>query len=77
VGSLIGTEKRASYGYMGSPERLRREVAAFQSANAPASGAAKLMADHDEAMAGSNTWTIGPSNSASGKAMLLINPHLP
>lgn len=26
--------------------------------------------------AGSNTWAVGPSRSASGKAMLLANPHL-
>jgi acyl-homoserine lactone acylase PvdQ len=32
--------------------------------------------DRDQFSAGSNTWTIGPAHSASGHAMLLINPHL-
>ncbi len=27
--------------------------------------------------AGSNAWAVGPSRSASGKAMLVANPHLP
>lgn len=30
-----------------------------------------------ESKAGSNGWAIAPSRSASGKAMLLANPHLP
>ncbi len=30
-----------------------------------------------EAQAGSNAWAIGPKHSASKKAMLLANPHLP
>jgi acyl-homoserine-lactone acylase len=28
------------------------------------------------ALDGSNTWTVGPSRSASGNSLLLINPHL-
>ncbi|ARV60160.1 acylase [Nostocales cyanobacterium HT-58-2] len=31
----------------------------------------------EEPKAGSNGWAIAPSHSASGKAMLLANPHLP
>ncbi|MBW4631545.1 MAG: acylase [Iphinoe sp. HA4291-MV1] len=31
----------------------------------------------EESKAGSNGWAIAPSHSASGKAMLLANPHLP
>ncbi|MBW4575241.1 MAG: acylase [Aphanothece sp. CMT-3BRIN-NPC111] len=33
--------------------------------------------NNEDHSAGSNAWAIAPSHSASGKAMLLANPHLP
>jgi acyl-homoserine-lactone acylase len=62
------------YGYMGSRERMMREVNALKRG---ANVVAELPdPDRDPFSGGSNTWTIGPAHSASGNAMLLINPHL-
>jgi acyl-homoserine-lactone acylase len=71
---VVGHSLRAvHYGYMGSPERMRREVtAAVRSSQL---GRA-VMPEVPEVTAGSNTWAVGPPRSASGNAMLLINPHL-
>ena len=61
------------YGYMGSIERMRREVNAslLRSDLRPID-----LPKEPEDTAGSNTWAVGPTRSASGKAMLIINPHL-
>jgi acyl-homoserine-lactone acylase len=64
------------YGYMGSRDRMTREVNAFRRSAAPAGSVARIDDDMTTTSAGSNTWGIGPSKSASGNAMLLINPHL-
>jgi acyl-homoserine-lactone acylase len=72
---VVGHSLRAvHYMYMGSQARLKGELAPLlrrQTAEA-------LRPDLVEplAQAGSNTWAVGPSRSASGKAMLVINPHL-
>jgi len=71
---VVGHSLRAvHYMYMGSRERMRREVEAYLGKSATAG---LYEADPAEGIPGSNTWAIGPSHSASHKAMLLINPHL-
>ena len=80
---VIGHSLRVvHYMYMASMARPRNEANAFlRSRPAAADEVARLeeaTTDEEEAraLAGSNTWSIGPSHSASGNAMLLINPHL-
>jgi acyl-homoserine-lactone acylase len=41
------------------------------------SGVASIEEDNIGSLVGSNAWAIAPSKSATGKAMLLANPHLP
>jgi acyl-homoserine-lactone acylase len=72
---VVGHTLRAvHYMYMGSMNRLRTEIGPLLQPQQRAMLEKRFPAvEHD---AGSNTWTVGPSRSASGKAMLIINPHL-
>jgi acyl-homoserine-lactone acylase len=71
---VIGHSLRAiHYMYMGSMERMQREVdAAIRSKQQ----ARTILPEIPEVTPGSNAWAIGPPRSASGKSMLIINPHL-
>ncbi len=71
---VIGHSLRAiHYMYMGSMERMRREVNAYLRSQQLAR---TILPEIPEITPGSNTWAVGPPRSASGKSMLIINPHL-
>ncbi len=73
---VVGHSLRAvHYMYMASRERMQREVNAMLKGTQVALLDVPKLSEQDQ-HPGSNTWAIGPSLSASGKAMLLINPHL-
>ena len=74
---VIGHGLRAvHYMYIGSMNRMRTEVGALLSPRPRAALEKSIPDTPADTDAGSNTWAVGPSRSASGKAMLIINPHL-
>lgn len=74
---VVGHTLRAvHYMYMGSMNRMRTEITPLLNRTRAAALQREIPGPVADADAGSNTWTVGPSRSASGKAMLIINPHL-
>jgi len=72
---VVGHTLRAvHYMYMGSQQRMRNEVGVLVPKLLALNHTSEWNGPPPEA--GSNTWAVGPSRSASGKAMLIINPHL-
>ncbi len=69
------TLRAVHFMYMGSQARMRGEVARLLPGQKMAMALDPNLTE-PLANAGSNTWAVGPSRSASGKAMLIINPHL-
>ncbi len=70
---VVGHALRAvHYMYMGSRERMQREVDAMLRGTT----VARMTTQEEELSPGSSTWAIGPPHSESGHAMLIINPHL-
>ena len=68
------TLRAVHFMYMGSQQRLRSETASLL--RKQTAQALDLNLTEPLAAAGSNTWAVGASRSASGKPMLIINPHL-
>jgi len=65
--------------FVTSPDRVRAYTRPWERGDLKAAAGEAAAADAAAAAsaAGSNAWAVAPKKSASGRAMLLANPHLP
>jgi acyl-homoserine-lactone acylase len=65
--------------FVSSPGALDAQIRRWRSRAASASpgGGIDDLAEPAAPIGGSNAWAVAPAHSASGKALLLANPHLP
>ncbi|MGH7575338.1 MAG: acylase [Longimicrobiales bacterium] len=77
VDVLAHIQRVVHFTFIANPQEITRQVQDWQSAQGSAE-APEPPAEPAPAVArGSNAWAIAPERSASGNAMLLMNPHLP
>lgn len=71
---MAHSQRVIQFAFVTSRELTLAQAARWAQGQAPARSSLDFP---EPILAGSNAWAIAPSHSASGKAMLLANPHLP